>query len=283
MNENPTYDELLSANNLLRQKLEWLEGMFSSNRDEGLLVKSKFLSNINHEIRTPMNAILGFSDLLKNEELPIHEREEYVQYISHNSQTLLNVMDTIMDLTLLETDNLKIRQEEVKVKELFREIYGFYSSRVVRMMHYKVALLMSIRSEYEDVVVRADGFRLSRILDNLVNTAIINQKRGVIEMKMEVRNNTIVRFSIISKQNELLTERAKMIFENIDTTDDWYNHMDATGLAYKLARDLTSAMDGTVSLEKVEDDRMSICIDLPVNNTSIGGYKFEGKAEKLLD
>jgi len=270
MNENPTYEELKSANLLLRQKLEWLEGLYNSNRDEGLKVKSRFLSNINHEIRTPMHAILGFSDLLKNEELSIKEREEYVQYISHNSQELLHVMDNIMDLTLLETDNLSIRQEEVNVKELFREIYGFYSSRVVRMMHYQVALLMTLRSEPDNVLVRADGYRLSRVLDNLVNTAIVHQKKGVVEMRMEVQKDAVVRFSIISRQNELLIERAKMIFDNIDTADDWYNHLDATGLAYQLARDLTYAMGGSVSLRILDDGRMDICVDLPVEKSGLG-------------
>jgi signal transduction histidine kinase len=128
MNDNPTYEELQSTNMLLRQKVEWLEGVYHNHRDAGNQLKSRFLSNISHEIRTPMNAIMGFSDLLKSSALSTSEREEYIQYISHNSQALLKVMDNIMDLTLLETGSLNIKQEEVFAEELFIEIYDYYNS-----------------------------------------------------------------------------------------------------------------------------------------------------------
>ena len=111
MKENPTYEELRSANTQLKQKVEWLEGVYHTHKDAGIQVKSRFLSNISHEIRTPMNAILGFSDLLKSSSLTLSERDEYLYYITHNSQELLKVMDNIMDLTLLETNNLKMKQE----------------------------------------------------------------------------------------------------------------------------------------------------------------------------
>jgi signal transduction histidine kinase len=268
MKEDPTYEELRSANLQLKQKVEWLEGVYHTHKDAGIQVKSRFLSNISHEIRTPMNAILGFSDLLKNSTLTTIEREEYIHYISHNSQALLKVMDNLMDLTLLETDNLKMRQEEVFVEELFREIYEHYNSKVVQTLHYKIALLMTIPTVYGRVTVTADGYRLRRILDNLVTTAIAHQKKGVIEMKMDIVDEKSVQFSIISMKNDLLEERAKMVFENNGNTDDWHNHIDATGLAFKLTRDLANAMGGSVSIVKVDKKRIGICLELPI--TKIG-------------
>lgn len=59
MHENPTYEELISANEKMRQKIEWLEGVFHRHRDAGEQVKARFLSHISHEIRTPMNANTG--------------------------------------------------------------------------------------------------------------------------------------------------------------------------------------------------------------------------------
>ncbi|MDA3821919.1 MAG: hypothetical protein PF450_04805 [Bacteroidales bacterium] len=264
MKENPTYEELRSANLQLKQKVEWLEGVYHTHEDAGIQVKSRFLSNISHEIRTPMNAILGFSDLLKNSALTTIERDEYIHYISHNSQALLKVMDNLMDLTLLETDNLKMSQEDVFVEEIFQEIYEDYSSMVARTLHYKNALLMTVPTGYSRVTVRADGYRLRRILDNLVNTAFAHQMKGVIEMKMDILDEKRVQFSIITMRNELLEERAKMVFENNGNTDEWHNHLDATGLAFKLTRNLTHAMGGSVSLMKLSEKRVGICIELPI-------------------
>ena len=269
MEETPSYEDLFEANRRLREKVAWLEGVYHNQRDAGMQVRSRFLSNITHEIRTPMNAILGFSDLLTNSSLTDSEREEYVEYISHNSKTLLKIMDNIIDLSLLETNNLEIKVEEVFAEDLYREIYEFYNSRVVRKMNYRVALLMTTPARYGRIIINADGYRLHRILDNLVHIAITHQNKGVVEMKMDIRSDKDVLFSIISEKNELLEERAKMIFENNGDTDDWHNHLDSTGLAYKLARDLAKAMGGSVSLVQVDSKRIGVCLELPVKHIGV--------------
>jgi len=131
-------------------------------------------------------------------------------------------------------------------------------------MHYKIAMLLSVPTTYGRVTVTADGFRLGRILENLVNTAITHQTKGAIEMKMDIIDEESVQFSIISNKNELLEERAKMVFENNGNTDDWHNHLDSTGLAFKLARDLAYAMGGSVRLVQVDEKRTGICLELPI-------------------
>lgn len=275
MHENPTYEELMSANEKLRQRVEWLEGVYHNHRDAGEQVKSKFLSHISHEIRTPMNAILGFSDLLQNGQLTDSERDEYICYVTHNSRTLLKVMDNIIDLTLLETNNLEVKKEEVLVEDVFREIFEFYNAKVVRTMHYRVALLMTIPTQYGRIIVQADAYRLKRIIDNLVNNAITRQIKGVIEMKMDVIDEQRVVFTVICKKNELLEERAKKIFEN-NGTDDWHNQLDSTGLACKLARDMAKAMGGFVSLVEVDEKRMGVSVEMPIKSI---GYKKKGTPE----
>ncbi len=221
--------------------------------------------------------ILGFSELLQNDEITDSERDEYAYYVAHNSRTLLKVMDNIIDLTFLETDNLELKVEEVLVEDLFREIFEFYNAKVVRTMHYRVALLMTTPAQYEEITIQADGFRLKRIIDNLVNNAITRQMKGVIEMRLDVKDEERVVFTVISKKNELLEERAKKIFENNGSMDDWHNHLDATGLAYKLARDMAKAMGGFVSLVEVDDKRMGVSVEMPVK--CIGYGKKKGSLE----
>lgn len=266
MSENPTYKELRSENEKLRQKVSWLEGVYHEHRDAGLQVRSRFLSNISHELRTPINAIVGFSELLQYDKLTHSERNEYINYITYNSQMLVNVMDNIIDLTLLETDNMELKEEDVYAEDVFREIYEYYNSKIARSMHYRVALLMKTPGNYDRIALTVDSYRLHRILDNLVNTVFTQQVKGVVEMKMEILDEKQVSFSVISNRNELLEERAKMIFENNGNNDDWYNHLDFTGLAFRLARDLAKAMGGFVSLLKVDGKRMGISIDLPIQN-----------------
>jgi K+-sensing histidine kinase KdpD len=279
MEENPTYEELMSANSELTQKVQWLEGVYHDHREAGEQVKTRFLSSISHEIRTPMNAILGFSDLLVNNRLSDSERDEYIYYVTHNSRKLLKVMDNIIDLTLLESSKLKLKEEDIFADDLFRDIYEFYNSKVARTMNYRVALLMTTPTQYGKITVQADGHRLKRIIDNLVNNAIAQQIKGVIEMRMDVIDERRVVFTVISKKNELLIERAKMVFENNGNTDDWHNQLDSTGLSFKLARDLANAMGGSVSLKQLDEKRIGIAIQLPIKH--IGYIKKKGSSEHV--
>lgn len=279
MEENPTYEELMSANRKLMQKVQWLEGVYHDHREAGEQVKTRFLSSISHEIRTPMNAILGFSDLLVNNSLSDSDRDEYIYYVTHNSRKLLKVMDNIIDLSLLETSKLELKEEEIFAEDLFRDIYEFYNSKVARTMNYRVALLMTTPTHYGKIKVQADGHRLKRIIDNLVNNAIAQQIKGVIEMRMDVIDEKRVVFTVMSQKNEMLVERAKMIFENNGNTDDWHNQLDSTGLSFKLARDLANAMGGSVSLKQVDEKRIGIAIELPIKH--IGYIKKKGSPEHV--
>ena len=267
MNGDPTYDELMAANKKLQQRVERLEGVFQLHQTNGMQIKSRFLSNISHEIRTPMNAILGFSGLLQNEGLTQNEQEEYLFYINHNSQAHLNVMDNIIDLTLLETENLNLNQEVVSIQDLITDVYEYYNMEMVRAEGGRVAILMSMPDNNSRIFVTADSYRLRRVMDILVGCTLKYQKRGVVELKLEIPENDRVVFSVNCEESAALIERAKMIFEKTGLDDDWHNQLDNTGVACKLAHDLVEAMDGTVSLNSRKDeDRIDINVNFPIHN-----------------
>ncbi|MCF8225361.1 MAG: HAMP domain-containing histidine kinase [Bacteroidales bacterium] len=264
MNEKPTYEELKSVNQMLMEKVRWLEGIYHANKDAGSQVKTRFLSNVSHEIRTPMNAILGFSDLLKSENISENERDEYIEYISLNSNMLLKVVDNIIDFALLETNNLTFSKETVFVDDLLKVIYQKNHIHSIRELRYSAVLLLTLPWMYKRIVVETDGFRLQRILESLVINAMTNQQKGVVELRLRIAEEKEAHITIVSDKNELLEERAKMIFENTVNGNDWYNYLDNTGIAFKLTRDMVRQMGGTVSLNNPDLKRMGITICLPV-------------------
>lgn len=266
MNGDPTYDELIAANKKLQQKVELLEEVKQSDYTNGMRIKSRFLSNVSHEIRTPMNAILGFSSLLQNEKLTQNEKEEYLFYISHNCQALLKVVENIIDLTLLETENLILNQEQVSIQDLITQVYEYHNMEMARTTGERVAILMSMPNNNHRVIIKADSYRLKRVMDNLVNCALRHQRKGVVELKLEIPENNRVVFTVTCEGNSQLIERAKAIFEDNGNDDDWHNQIDNTGVVYKLARGLTEAMGGTVSLNSSDDEKkVDIMISFPVH------------------
>jgi signal transduction histidine kinase len=99
MGDKPDYNELLEYTKQLERKVARLESTLKQFQSDGTRVKTRFLSNISHEIRTPMNAIIGFSHLLGDEDVDGDQREAYINHITKNSNSLLNMMDNLIDLT----------------------------------------------------------------------------------------------------------------------------------------------------------------------------------------
>lgn len=285
MSEQPSYDELLRANETLRRKVEWLESMYDTHKDEAVGIKTRFLSHVSHEIRTPMNAIMGFANLLQQNEVSPEEKEEYLFYIAHNSQALLKVLDNIIELTLLESQNLKLNNEEVCLKELIQSVHDYYNSDMVRTSKQRVALLMNLPPRLGKVTVVADGYRLRRVLENLVANALSQQNKGVVEIKLEIPDKNRVVFTVRSDANTLLRERAKMIFENSEPKDDnWFNQLDNTGLSYVLVRDLTTAMGGTIDMINGEEENkgFGLRVVMPVKELSMTGKNGSVKDVKAI-
>ena len=96
MKEKPTYNELMDYTRRLEEKVTLLEGTLRQFQSDGTRVKTKFLSNISHEIRTPMNAIIGFSHLLGDNDVNNNQRAEYIDHITRNSNSLLNLLDNLI-------------------------------------------------------------------------------------------------------------------------------------------------------------------------------------------
>ena len=149
MSEKPDYNELLAYTKQLEKKVAWLEESLKQFQSDGTRVKTRFLSNISHEIRTPMNAIIGFSHLLGDDEVDGEQREAYIKHITKNSTSLLNMMDNLIDLTLIETGNLQLKEEEVEIYPMLKELYDQYNLDRYRANRERVALLLNVRDAFK--------------------------------------------------------------------------------------------------------------------------------------
>ena len=126
MEDKPTYEELLSSNKKLKEKVEWLESNLKEHQQDGMRVRTRFLANISHEVRTPMNAIIGLDNLLARTRLDIKQRD-YVNKIRGAADNLLHIINDILDFSKIEAGKLNVEHIEFDLKEVINDLSNVVS------------------------------------------------------------------------------------------------------------------------------------------------------------
>jgi K+-sensing histidine kinase KdpD len=281
MSDQPDYKELLAYTKQLEEKVAWLEETLKQFQTDGTRVKTRFLSNISHEIRTPMNAIIGFSHLLGDEDVDNDQRDAYVNHITRNSTSLLNMMDNLIDLTLIETENLQLKEEEVEIYKLLRDLYDQFNLDRYRVNRERVALLLNVRDSFKQARIITDRQRLLRALSCLIENALTQTKKGVVEIGASFAAKNVLVFTVKDSSNMLLQERARKVFETTEKEEDWYNTSDTIGLGYKLARGLVEAMKGEIVVKDSSFKGTTIEFSIPVKTVTPKYYK-SGETDKVM-
>lgn len=248
MSEHPDYNELLAYTRQLEAKVAKLEESLRQFQSDGTRVKTRFLSNISHEIRTPMNAIIGFSHLLGEDDVDGDQREAYINHITKNSNSLLNMMENLIDLTLIETGALQLKEDQVSLYSMMKELYDQYNMDRYRVNRERVAFLLNVRESFREAKIIVDKQRLSRALSCLLSNALTQTNKGVVEFGVSFADKNTLVFTVKDSSSMLLQQRARKIFETDVKEEDWYNTSDTIGLGYKLVRGLAEAMQGEVSV-----------------------------------
>ena len=268
MSDKPDYKDLLEYTRQLEEKIAWLEDTLKQFQTDGTRVKTRFLSNISHEIRTPMNAIIGFSHLLGEEEVDGNQREAYINQITRNSNSLLNMMDNLIDLTLIETGNLQLNEDTVEIYQMLRELYDLYNTDRYRINRERVALLLNVRESFKKAKIITDRQRLSRVLSCLMDNALTQTIKGVVEIGASFADKNILVFTVKDSSNMLLQERARKVFETNEKEEDWYNTTDTIGLGYKLAKGLVEAMSGEIMVRDSSFNGTTVEFSIPVRTVT---------------
>ncbi|MEA2043596.1 MAG: histidine kinase dimerization/phospho-acceptor domain-containing protein, partial [Bacteroidota bacterium] len=122
-----------------------LEAKNKAERSEQL--KSAFLANMSHEIRTPMNAIIGFSQLLSNSDEDAYQQEEYIEIINSNGQSLLRLIDDIIDFSKIEANQMTINKTDFMINPVLKEVYTVFNKSKIRSSKPDIKFIINLQEQ----------------------------------------------------------------------------------------------------------------------------------------
>ena len=214
------------------------------------VAKSRFLATMSHEIRTPLNGVLGMAQLLIAAPVSAEEAKEYARTILHSGQTLLALLNDILDLSKIEAGKMTLANELVVPADIVRE-----SERLFAQMARDKGL--ELYSQWQGVAglcYRGDPHRLRQMLSNLVNNAIKFTTQG--EVRIEVveiaRDNgtALLEFSVRDTGMGISDDQRERLFKSFSQINDSSTRQHGgSGLGLSIVRQLAQMMNGEVGVD----------------------------------
>ena len=206
--------------------------------------QSKFLANMSHEIRTPMNGVLGLSRLLAGEPLNASQRE-LAETVVSSGESLLHILDDILDLSKLNANALLLAPEKVRPERVGREVVALMN---VRAQDRGTALALEVNDEVP-TWVWLDGHRLRQVLTNLVGNAVKFTAHGEVMVRMSYLDGTL-RCEVQDTGIGIDPERSEILFRPFIQADSGTaRRYGGTGLGLAICKQLCELMNGRIGVQ----------------------------------
>ncbi len=256
--------------------------------------KTDFLADMSHEIRTPLNAILGFSQGLLEEKIPDNARNDVEDIISA-SDSLLDIVNEILDISRIETNKLEIVNVEYSIEKLYKYLVSLTEGRIGS----KQLEFIHECDEKLPEVLYGDNIRIRQIAVNLLTNSVKYTREGYIKLtitgeKIDEDNCNLI-ISVEDSGIGIKEENLEKLFSKFERFDLKENiNIEGTGLGLSLTKKLVDLMNGEIKVEskygegskfivKVKQQIVHKSLDeLEAHKLETNRQKFIGHGEKVL-
>jgi len=248
INKKEIYDEL----NTLRKSENNLQSLLVR-AEESSRVRTTFLSNISEEFKKTLNEINGIADILKITNQSREEKMEYLQNIENNSNKILALIDDIIDLSRIESGELRLQKSNFSLNVMLLDLFNFYDNYKSKLKKYHIEILVLRPPIEAPTRIIGDKLRIEQVLSNLVLNALKYTYDGSIEFGydiIKVDNHDFLRFYVRDTGVGIPKHLHHIIFDRFRQMDSTYTKdFGGSGLGLTVSRQIVKLMGGDMWVE----------------------------------
>lgn len=227
-------------------------------------LKSAFVANMSHEIRTPLNSIIGFSSLMAEEGLSDEQKTMYTSQVQDNSDYLLKLIDDIIDVSKIESNQLTVSIREVDVYALMEKLVHSFQLAISDKKDLEIVL----HSDCKNIVAMTDPIRLEQVFRNLLSNAVKFTEKGTIEMGCQ-KSDDYYTFFVKDSGIGLDPDHHQAIFDRFKKIDNDKQHLyRGTGIGLYLSKQLVEMFGGKIWLESALGQGACFYFTIPVKSVN---------------
>ena len=226
--------------------------------------KSEFLANMSHELRTPLNSILLLSRLLsENNSKGMNTEEiEFAKVIQSSGNSLLGLIDEILDLSKIEAGKMELEFIEFPTREITENLTNLFA-QVAKEKNIRFEII----SKEAPTIIKTDKMRLEQILKNLISNAIKFTDEGSVSLEIKINDDdhNIICFIVKDTGIGIPLDKQPLIFEAFQQADgSTKRKYGGTGLGLSISRELAKLLNGEIILHSIENEGSTFTFCLPI-------------------
>ena len=243
--------------------------------EESDRLKSAFLTNISHEIRTPLNGIIGFSQLMKQENITYATKEHYIKIIEKCSRNLISVIDEIIEFSHIESSSNTLDYTRINLNRFMENRLAAITEERDRTGKGDVEILSQFAYEDGKDIFVTDRDRLKRIIDSLLSNALKYTDRGFIKAgyRINKKKNTLTIY-IRDTGRGISPQKKQIIFKSFRQVEEGYSReYGGIGLGLAISKKVTGQLGGDITVNSRLGKGSTFSVVLPYRTGMEGEEK----------